>query len=218
MFQHLKKYPSAFDLSPRYFLEDIKWLRSKKILNARNQLLTILASPRVDEGLLEEYFAVTKKSVNAARERWFKFEDSGDTDDLVKLASYARADRYPKDVTKLIVHLATNVYGYPHPSVTVGNPPKPRIDIRYNARPLARLMLDEHRSKFITAMNNVAWKSPDGTEHHVPHCTFIENTIRAHKHFHYNSYHREYFSCVHCLKKYKSFKGVVDVLRELHKR
>ena len=218
MFQHLKKYPSAFALSPRYFLEDIKWLRSKKILNARNQLLTILASPRVEEGLLEEYFAVTKKSVKAARERWFKFEDSGDTDDLVKLASYARADRYPKDVTKLIVHLATNIYGYPHPSVTVGNPPKPRIDLRYNARQLARLMLDEHRSKFITAMNKVTWNGPDGTEHHVPHHTFIENIIRARKYFHFNLYHGEYFSCVHCLEKEKSFKGVVDVLRELHKQ
>ena len=89
--------------------------------------------------------------------------------------------------------------GRRHPKVVIGD--EARIDLPYQARQLAKLMLKEHKDEFKRAMKGVTWVDKAGKKHQLPHPTFIEKTIRLMPHVKYDLYFGEYFSCVYCLEK-----------------
>ena len=152
-------------------------------------------------------------NVEEARERWLAHEESGLVDDLAKEGLYSRKSRYPETVHTLIEYLITNKYGRRHPNIIVAG--RPRIDLPFTARDLAKQMLREHKKQFLDAMANTTWRS-SGMVNRLPHHTFIEKHIRTMKHVKYDSYFGEYFSCKHCLEKDKSWKAVVSALGDEH--
>ena len=150
-----------------------------------------------------------KKTVDKARERWLLFEETGQAYDLGKPQLYIRDARYPDEARKLIERLVTEVYGRRHPNVIVAG--RPRIDLPYTGRDLAKIMLREHEQEFLAAMGDTTWTSADGTVHNLPHPTFIEKFIRSLKHVKYDSYFGEYFSCKICLEIILSWKAIVEL-------
>ena len=145
------------------------------------------------------------------------FEQSGLADDLGSIGLYSRDARYPDEVRKLIETLVTDKYGRRRPNMIVAG--NPRIDIPFTGRDLSKLMLREHKQKFLEAMGDTTWTDHDGTVHRLPRPAYIQKFIRTSmKHVKSDRYYGEYFSCKHCLEVELSWRVIVDVLRECHKQ
>ena len=119
------------------------------------------------------------------------------------------------EVKGLIRRLVTEEYGRRHPKVVIGD--EARIDLPYQARQLAKLMLRKHEDDFMRAMDGTSWTDKDGKRRMLPHPTFVEKTIRLMPYVKFDSYFGEYFSCRYCLEKDLSWHAVVKTLTKAHK-